>query len=679
MPAVVTYNPTGDAYIDGVLGDTKWAVGSFTYSFPTSPSYFGGGYGGGEPTSGFEALNPTQQAMARAALKMYASVANLGFTEIAESLVQHADLRFGMSDKPSTAWAYFPSTNASGGDAWFNNSSGAYDDPRLGNYAAATFIHEIGHALGLEHAHEAYVMPVDRDSMEYTIMSYRSYVGASTSTGYTNETWGYAQSLMMYDIAGIQHMYGANFSTNSGNTSYSWSPTTGEMAINGAGQGAPGGNRIFMTLWDGGGTDTYDFSQYTTGLSVNLQPGSWTFTSKAQLARLHYNGSEIAAGNIANALLYKGDLRSLIENAVGGTGNDAIVGNQAANLLKGNAGIDSLTGAAGDDVLDGGTGSDTVLYGGQRSQYDVVKLADGSIQVTDLRSGSPDGRDVVWNVEWFQFVDRSYSVSELSGSTSAPLSPSVNTTPTTSVAESSPQSIVSKGGASADRLYGDAGNDQLLGYAGNDILHGAAGADRLDGGTGSDYASYSGAGAAVVADLLSRSANWGDAQGDVYVSIENLIGSAWADSLRGNNAANVIRGGEGNDSIYGRSGNDTLDGGLGDDVLYGQAGRDVLTGRGGSDRFVFRSAGDSRGSAIDIVKDFHRGEDKIDLRPIDAKTTVGGNQAFTFIGKAGFGGHAGQLRFSSGLLEGDTNGDGIADFQVKVAGISTLSKGDFHL
>lgn len=675
MPAVVTYSPTGNAYIDGVLGDAKWAVSSFTYSFPTSASYYGSNYGGGEPTSGFEALNSTQQAMTRTALRMYASVANLTFTEIAETSIQHADLRFGMSNKPSTAWAYFPSTNASGGDAWFNNSSGAYDNPLLGNYAAATFIHEIGHGLGLEHAHEAYVMPADRDSMEYTIMSYRSYVGASTSTGYTNETWGYAQSLMMYDIAGLQHMYGANFSTNSGNTTYSWSPTTGEMFVNGTGQGDPGGNRIFMTLWDGGGADTYDFSQYTTGLSVNLQPGSWTVTSSTQLARLHYNGSKIAAGNIANALLYKGDLRSLIENAIGGAGNDAIVGNQGANALTGNAGADSLTGGAGDDMLNGGTGSDTALYGGQRSQYDIVKLSDGSIQVTDLRSGSPDGRDVVWNTEWFQFVDRTYSASELSGSTPAPQTPSV----TTSVVEVAPQSMTVTGGKSADRLYGDAGNDKLLGYAGNDILHGAAGADRLEGGTGSDYASYSGAGTAVVADLLSRSANRGDAQGDIYVSVENLIGSAWADSLRGNNAANVIRGGDGSDTLYGRSGNDTLDGGLGDDVLYGQAGRDVLTGRGGNDRFAFRSVSDSRGTAIDVIKDFHRGEDKIDLRSIDAKTTLGGNQAFTFIGKTAFVGKAGQLRFSSGLLEGDTNGDGVADFQVKVAGLSALSKGDFHL
>jgi serralysin len=71
-----------------------------------------------------------------------------------------------------------------------------------------------------------------------------------------NETWGYAQSLMMYDIAALQHLYGADYTTNAGNTVYRWNPSTGQESINGIGQGAPGGNRIFMTIWDGGGSDT---------------------------------------------------------------------------------------------------------------------------------------------------------------------------------------------------------------------------------------------------------------------------------------------------------------------------------------------------------------------------------------------------------------------------------------
>jgi serralysin len=344
MPAVASYSLTGDAYIDGVLGDYKWAVNSLSYSFPTNGSFYGSSYGSGENITNFGTFNTAQQTTTRAALKMFATVANLSFSEITETSLQHADLRLALSDKPRTAWAYCPTTSADGGDAWFNKSSGSYTSPLKGNYAYLTFMHEIGHALGLEHAHEATIMPQDRDSIEYTVMSYRSQVGASTTSGYVNETWGYAQSLMMFDIAALQHMYGANYTTNSSNTVYSWSPATGEMFINNVSQGAPGGNKIMLTVWDGGGGDTYDFSDYSSDLKVDLRPGSWTTTATSQLARLHWDGSKLADGNIANALLHKSDARALIENAVGGFGNDALMGNDTNNWLNGAAGNDRLTG-----------------------------------------------------------------------------------------------------------------------------------------------------------------------------------------------------------------------------------------------------------------------------------------------------------------------------------------------
>ncbi|RVG73975.1 M10 family metallopeptidase [Sinorhizobium meliloti] len=551
MPATTTYATTGNAYIDGLLGEWKWAIKDFTFSFPTSASFYGAGYGNSEPLKGFAVLNAAQQAATRAALDQFSSVANVSFTEITESATKHADLRLASSDAPSTAWAYFPSTAGEGGDAWFNKSSGHYSRPVKGNYAYVTFLHETGHALGLEHAHEGNVMPVNRDSMEYTVMSYRSYVGASTTTGYTNETWDYAQSLMMYDIAALQHMYGADFTTHSGNTTYRWSPTSGEMFTNGIGQGAPGGNKILLTVWDGGGTDTYDFSNYATALKVDLRPGEWTTTSAAQLAKLHYDGSKVAIGNIANALQYQGDTRSLIENAKGGAGNDAITGNAAANAL-----------------------------------------------------------------------------------------------------------------------WGNGGNDRLIGGDGNDNLAGGAGADRLDGGNGTDLANYANATAGIVADLYSPGSNTGEAAGDTYVSIERLYGSAFNDTLRGDNRANLLNGLAGNDMLNGRDGNDTLIGG---------SGADRLIGGGGADTFVFETTAQSAPAFRDVIDDFASGVDRMDLRSIDANSNAVGDQAFLFIGSNAFHGKAGELNFRSGIVSGDVNGDGLADFQIKVMNLSALSGSDFLL
>ncbi|NBJ11834.1 matrixin family metalloprotease, partial [Microvirga arsenatis] len=186
MPAVTTTAPTGDVYVDSLLGDLKWAVSNLTYSFPTGGSLYGTPYGSNEPLTEFGTLNLIQQATVHTALSIYAAVANLTFAEIAETSTTHADLRFAQSDAPGTAWAYFPSTAAEGGDSWFNKTSGWYSAPSKGNYAYLTFLHEIGHALGLEHPHES-GMPLDRDSLEYTVMSYRSYTGASTTGGYVNE------------------------------------------------------------------------------------------------------------------------------------------------------------------------------------------------------------------------------------------------------------------------------------------------------------------------------------------------------------------------------------------------------------------------------------------------------------------------------------------------------------
>ena len=123
MAAVTSVSATGNRYVDGILSGAKWAASSLTFSFPTDPSFYGSPYGWGETSTGFEAFTATQQAAVRSILTSYSSVINFTFTELIETSSQHGDLRYAESDKPSTAWAYYPGPSATGGDAWFNNSS----------------------------------------------------------------------------------------------------------------------------------------------------------------------------------------------------------------------------------------------------------------------------------------------------------------------------------------------------------------------------------------------------------------------------------------------------------------------------------------------------------------------------------------------------------------------------
>ena len=118
MPAVATYGATGSPNLDGLLSGIKWGVATLTYSFPTSGSFYGAGYGNGENAKGFEAFTAAQQTAVKAALANIAAVANLTFKQVTESASTHGDLRYAESDLPSTAWGYYPTTAAVGGDMW---------------------------------------------------------------------------------------------------------------------------------------------------------------------------------------------------------------------------------------------------------------------------------------------------------------------------------------------------------------------------------------------------------------------------------------------------------------------------------------------------------------------------------------------------------------------------------
>ncbi|MPR31657.1 hypothetical protein FS320_44275, partial [Microvirga tunisiensis] len=283
----------------------------------------------------------------------------------------------------SSAW--LPGDNAFGagdypGDVWLTTGRPA---PEVGNRSYQTIRHELGHALGLKHGHERggpgrTAVPADRDSLEFTVMTYRSFEGGPLR--WSNEEFGFPQSFMMLDIAALQEMYGANYDYNSGNTTYRWHSVTGEMSINGVPQGRPGGgatradpNNIFLTIWDGGGRDTYDMSNYGNGVSIDLEPGSWSVLSPDQLAFLGTDASGVdhfARGNVFNALPdpHQAVQQNVIENAIGGAGDDTIKGNTAGNHLDGRGGSDTLSGLDGRDTLSGGDGDDELNGGNGTDQ-----------------------------------------------------------------------------------------------------------------------------------------------------------------------------------------------------------------------------------------------------------------------------------------------------------------------
>ncbi|ANH03359.1 M10 family metallopeptidase [Shinella sp. HZN7] len=397
-----TVTATGSQFIDSVLSGFAWGGTGVTYAFPTSTgsySYFG------EPNNNFGSVSALQKNAALFAMeKSFGGSANDGFSvegftnlNFAAGSPGTATLRFAQSDDARpTAHAYYPSTSPTGGDIWFSTeNAGTINDyrvPKAGNYAWHTLIHELGHALGLKHAHESNTFGAiqsEWNSPEYSVMTYNSFVG-DNAAGYKYEEFGAPQTFMMADIYALQYMYGADYSTNKGSTVYKWKPGTGDTFVNGKLAIDAGGNRIFATVWDGGGNDTYDLSAYKTGIEIDLRPGAYSMFSKTQLAFLGGGPNDgYARGNIFNALLFNGDLRSLIENAKGGSGNDTILGNQGKNHLIGNGGNDILRGAAGNDKLNGGTGND-MLTGGKGSDVFIFKKGYGRDTITDFTNNVDD-------------------------------------------------------------------------------------------------------------------------------------------------------------------------------------------------------------------------------------------------------------------------------------------------
>jgi Ca2+-binding RTX toxin-like protein len=243
---------------------------------------------------------------------------------------------------------------------------------------------------------------------------------------------------------------------------------------------------------------------------------------------------------------------------------------------------------------------------------------------------------------------------------------------------------------------GLAGHDTITTLGGNDVITGGAGNDAISAGAGDDVIRFSGTSegfdsinGGAGTDRIEAGAK-GTKIGLTSVTGVELItsnglanvsifGSTAADTLDFTNVTltgiKLINGGAGNDTIYGSAGAD---------VIIGAAGADTLRGNGGADVFKYTTIAHSKLAARDQILDFQPGTDKIDLSAIDASTASSGNQAFSFIGTDAFTNRAGQLRIDTSIagktmILGDTNGDGVADFAIDLAGSHSLSAGDFFL
>ena len=252
------------------------------------------------------------------------------------------------------------------------------------------------------------------------------------------------------------------------------------------------------------------------------------------------------------------------------------------------------------------------------------------------------------------------------------------------------------GGDGADTLYGSTGNDILLGGDGNDrvFIGLGSGIDSIDGGDGFDI---------IMAEADNAALRFSGLSG-----IERINGNGFAGfAILGGSTADVmdfssiqmfqvalIDGGGGNDTLIGsamadtlsgNAGNDSLTGGGSADRLIGGLGSDTLEGGAGADRFVYLAALESRtGSLADRIVDFTPGSDRIDLSALDADPLTPGDQAFAFIGTAAFAvSGIGQVRaVASGadrLVQVDTDGNGLADMEIRLTAAPALSALDFVL
>jgi Ca2+-binding RTX toxin-like protein len=376
------------------------------------------------------------------------------------------------------------------------------------------------------------------------------------------------------------------------------------------------------------------------------------------------------------------------DNLVGTASNETINGLGGNDTISGLGGNDTLVGGLGNDILDGGAGNDVLTGGDGTDTASYVSATAGvtvSLALTTAQNTVGAGSDTLTTIE------------NLSGS------------------------------GFNDTLTGSSSANTINGGAGNDVINGGGGIDTLDGGQGSDVylvtlladktaAEITDTGtsgtdelrfAATTAGTLTLSA--GDTglesvvigtgtgasaatTGKVALNV-NATASSNGLSITGNAGANTLTGSGFADTLDGGAGNDVLVGGIGADTLIGGLGRDTLTGGVGADIFKFSLVGDSgtTATASDVITDFVRGEDRIDLSAIDAfLASKNVNDTFIWQGTAAFSNTTqGEVRYQKFDVAGtandhtmvwiDNDADTVVEIAIRLTGLHDLAATDFIL
>lgn len=483
------------------------------------------------------------------------------------------------------------------------NYTGVGSSYNFGTYDFMSMFHEIGHALGVAHpgpygdgggsysANAVYM----QDSRQYTVMSYFD----ATNTG-GNHGGYYASTPLLHDVAALQALYGANTTTRTGDTTYGFNNNSGRAAFDFSVNSHP-----VVAIWDAGGTDTIDLSGYSMACKLDLNEGAF---------------SDVG-GLVANVAVAFG---AVIENGVGGSGDDEIIGTSGNNKLTGGDGNDTLRAGAGTDTLVGGAGNDKLVFDGN---FDALDMANGGLGTDTLVLTGTITSFAFSNATSIEALGlgagSSYSFELTDGTVAAgatltidgSLLNSSNTLIVDGLAEQDGKLAVT-GGAGNDALTGGAREDALAGGGGNDVLLGSAGndtfsfngtftaADTVTGGSGSDTLALSGTTTVVFGDTtmtgvetvtMAAGANYNLTLNSLTVGSGSLLtvnaaalAAANTLTLNGSSVAGDLNvtGGAGADKLTAGGGKDTFSGGAGDDSFTmgaNMTGVDALNGGTGND------------------------------------------------------------------------------------------------